>query len=94
MGAPYGPLKKAVAQPKPDRTGPIPRTLKIEVTGGYGSGKEGIARKICAMLKKELIYSDRVTVRLEIERGVDGNPEQEGPEDATFLLQVWDGEPQ
>ena len=67
--------------------------LKIEVTGRYGSGKEKIARMIGDMLKKELIYR-RVTVRLEIERGVDGNPEQEGPEDATFLIQVRDGEPQ
>jgi hypothetical protein len=66
MGAPNQPLKKPVEQPKPDRTGTLPRSLKIEITGGYGSGAEKMARRIAEMLKKDLIYSNRVTVRLEL----------------------------
>lgn len=101
MGAPYGTLKKAVAQPKPDKTGPIPRTLKIEITGGYGSGKESIAHKIEAMLKKDLLYSARVTTRLVLPPDgtetlqLDGtvSSRSEGPEDATFLIVVTQGEP-
>jgi len=94
MGAPHGPLKKAVAQPKPDKTGPLPRTLKIEITGGPESGKEKMARRIIEMLQRDLIYSNRVTCQLKYPEG--GNPDTvavEGPDDATFLVIVTGGEP-
>lgn len=94
MGAPHGILKKAVEQSKPDKTGPLPRALKIEVTGEYGSGKEKIARLICEMLKRDLIYSKRVTIQLRAAQGFDGNPVCEGPDDATFLVLVTDGSPE
>jgi len=102
MGAPHNILKKAVEQPKPDRTGPLPRALKIEITGGYGSGKEKMARMIRDMLKRELSYRDRVTVQVRLpDDGTEtllpnGEMEKriEGPDDATFLIVAIQGDPQ
>jgi hypothetical protein len=66
--------------------------LKIEITGGFGSGKDALARKIREMLRTDPFYNhaftQEITVQMRLPRGVDGLPVVEGPDDATYQIIV------
>lgn len=68
--------------------------IKIEITGGIGSGKEALAREICKLLEKPFfqrsVNGEINSVQRRFPQGFDGLPVVEGPDDAQYKVIVHD----
>ena len=61
--------------------------MKIEITGGPGTGKLALARKIRYLLCEDTMFK-YLSVSLRQDVGIDGTPSSEGPDDADCVIIV------
>lgn len=65
--------------------------IKIEITGGPGTGKLALANKIRDLLQCDPVFNhpqSYSSVQLCQDMGVDGNPSSDGPDDANYRIFV------